>query len=198
MAVVIQTVTAVAVKSADEVTYWVVENDHVDPELFYRERNVPRGTPIQFEFFVDIIRNFPVALLNPGGGDPIQTFKLTDHYAVLRENRARPIPELPIATDLQEGESVTVALLQGGGLTQVGSFTETTTQITQLPPEAPLFFINWPQKDIESTHGAPVFAQREGKWLLAGIRVAHNRSTRSDWSAVARLPKLEDLISHKL
>ncbi|MBI1742808.1 hypothetical protein HYR54_07035 [Candidatus Acetothermia bacterium] len=190
---IVQTVTAIAVRSQPGQTYWLIEKDHVDPQFYYRERRVSQGTAISFIFFVD---NFDiVALIQGGSGDPIEVFKVTDHYAVLRDTRGRAVPDAVIATDPQENESAVIALPQGGGVARLPTFRETETQIVQAPADAALFYIKFAQKDDELTHGAPVFVQRDGEWRLVGIRVVHGRATQPDQSAVAKLPPLEELVT---
>lgn len=189
---VIQTVTAVAVRSTASETIWLTEKEHVDPEYFYQQRNVPRGTPIEFLVFVDTVDL--AKLIQGGSGEPFEIARMTDHYAVLRELRPRSVPELPTAADPRQDESAVLALPRGGGITSVPVFTETPTPIVEVPGDSPLFFIAFPEKDGEPTHGAPVFVQRDGMWKLAGIRVTHGRSTQPDRSAVAKLPPLEELL----
>ena len=50
----IQTITAIAVRSRESETFWLIEKDHVDPSFYYRERRVPEGTSITFYFFIDV------------------------------------------------------------------------------------------------------------------------------------------------
>lgn len=189
---VVQTVTAVAVRSAQSETLWLTEKEHLDPEYFYQQRNVPRGTPISFLIFVDTVDL--VRVIQGGQGEPFEVARMTDHYVVLRELRSRNIPELPIASDPRQGESAVIALPKGGGITSVPTFVETATTIIEAPEGSPLFFIAFPEKDGEATHGVPVFVQRDGAWRLAGIRVTHGRSPQPDRSAVAKLPPLEALL----
>lgn len=189
---VVQTVAAVAVRSAASETIWLIEKEHVDPEFFYQQRNVPRGTPIAFLIFVDTVDL--VRVIQGGQGEPFEVARMTDHYAVLRELRSRNIPELPIATDPRQDEAAVITLPRGGGITSVPTFAETTTTIVEVPEGSPLFFIAFPERDGEATHGAPVFVQRDGAWKLAGIRVAHGRSPQPDRSAVTKLPTLDALL----
>ncbi len=189
---VIQTVTAVAVRATASETLWLTEKEHLDPEYFYQQRNVPRGTPISFLIFVDTVDL--VRVIQGGQGEPFEVARMTDHYAVLRELRPRSIPELPTAVDLRPDTPAIIALPRGGGITSVPTFVETETTIVEAQGGSPLFFIAFPERDGEQTHGAPVFVQRDGAWRLAGIRVAHGRSPRPDWSAVAWLPSLEALL----
>lgn len=189
---VVQTVTAVALRSTTLETLWLTEREHLDPEYFYRERNVPRGTVIQFLVFVDTVDL--VRVIQGGQGEPFEIARTTDHYAVLRELRSRNIPELPIVSDPHQDEPAVIALPRGGGITSVPTFVETATTIVEVPEGSPLFFIAFPERDGESTHGAPVFIQRDGAWQLAGIRVAHGRSPQPDRSAVTKLPTLDALL----
>jgi len=181
----VQTVTAVAVRSTDSETIWLIEKEHVDPE-YIQQPNV------KFLIFVDTVDL--VKVIQGGQGEPFEVARMTDHYAVLRELRPRSIPELPIAVDPRQDEPATLVLPQGGGLTSVPVFTETPTTIVEVPEGSPLFFIAFPEKDGQQTHGAPVFVQRDGVWKLAGIRVAHGRSPQADRSAVTKLPPLEALL----
>lgn len=188
-----QTVTAVAVRSAGSETLWLTEKEHLDPEFFYQQRNVPRGTSIRFLIFVDTVDL--VKVIQGGSGEPFEVARMTDHYAVLRELRPRNIPELPTASDPRTDETAIIALPQGGGLTSVPTFVENATTIVEVPEGSPLFFIAFPERDDEATHGAPVFVQRDGAWRLAGIRVTHGRSPQPDRiSAVAKLPPLDALL----
>ncbi len=189
---VVQTVTAVAVRSTASETIWLIEKEHVDPEFFYQQRNAPRGTSISFLIFVDTVDL--VKVIQGGQGEPFEVARMTDHYAVLRELRPRSIPELPIATDPRQDEAAVIALPQGGGITSVPTFVETATTIVEVSEGSPLFFIAFPEKDGEATHGAPVFVQRDDAWKLAGIRVTHGRSPQPDRSAVTKLPTLDALL----
>lgn len=190
---VVQTVTAVAVQSTASETIWLIEKEHVDPEFFYQQRNVPRGTPISFLIFVDTVDL--VKVIQGGQGEPFEVARMTDYYAVLRELRSRSIPELTTAVDPRQDEAAVIELPQGGGITSVPTFVETTTTIVEVPEGSPLFFIAFPERDGEATHGAPVFVQRDGTWKLAGIRVTHGRSPQPDRiSAVTKLPTLDALL----
>lgn len=187
-----QTVTAVAVRSTATETFWVAEREHLDPEFFY-QRNVPPGTPLNFYIFVDIA-DIAGIIQGKTKGDPIEVFKMSEHYAVLKEARSRAIPEMPITGDPRQDEPAVIAWPQDGGLTGVPTFVEKSTTIVEAPEGAPLFFIAFSEKDDERTHGIPVFVQRDGLWKLAGIRVAHGRSTQADRSAAAKLPPVEELL----
>ncbi len=186
-----QTVTAVAVRSTATETFWVTEREHLDPEFFY-QRNVPPGTPLNFYIFVDIADI--AGIIQGKKGDPIEVWKMSEHYAVLKEAKSRAISEIPIAVDPRQDESAVIALPQGGGLTSIPTFVERTTHIVEVREDAQLFFIAFSEKDDERTHGIPIFVQRDGLWKLAGIRVAHGRSTQSDRSAAAKFPSLEELL----
>lgn len=191
IAVILQTVVATAVKSDSSVTYWVIEPEHVDPEFFYRERHVPRGTPIKFQFFIDTFR--PEAVVDPNAGDPVSVARLEQNYALLREARARDIPEAAIASPLQAGEEVSIIGLAEWDFTHPAALEERTAHVVRAG--TPLAFIDLPlEEEAEDEHGEPVFALRDGSWQLAGIRVDHGRSPRPDWGAVAQLPPLSDLI----
>lgn len=193
---VIQTVTAVAVRSPGSETFWLVERDHVDPEFFYRQRNVPRGSTISFFFFLDTVN---VALLIQGTPTtPFEVFKMSQHYAVVRESRGRLLREIPIATDPQVGESAIIALPQGGDVVNIPKFVETPTTILEVPSGDGLFSIVFTGDDSENNHGAPIFVQREGAWKLAGIRVSHGRNRQPERSAAARLPTIEELLKPEM
>ncbi|MBI1742354.1 hypothetical protein HYR54_04720 [Candidatus Acetothermia bacterium] len=183
--------TATAIRSMRGETFYLIEKDHVDPQYFYRERQVPTGTFLSFVFFVD--KFDLVSLLRGSSGDPFEVFKVSDHYAVLRELRTRNLPDVEIASDPQESESAIILLSKGRD--NPPTFTETPITISQAPADSRLFFIALAQTEEQDTHGAPVFVQREGAWRLAGIRVAHGRSTQADQSAVAKLPSLDELTS---
>ncbi|OGF57178.1 MAG: hypothetical protein A2Z21_03230 [Candidatus Fraserbacteria bacterium RBG_16_55_9] len=190
---VIQTVTGVALKSTSQATFWLIEPEHVDSEFFYRERNVPRGTPIQFFYFVDVINIQTLVSASPG--TPVLIIQRTENYVVMKETLGRSIPELALAAQVSAGEPVVAALLNQQGLTDPGRFQERAAKITEVQDK--LFFIDQDLGSIvknDGLHGAPIFVQHDGSWKLAGIFVDHGRSSRPNQSAVARLPELEQLI----
>lgn len=193
---VIQTVTAVAVRSPGSETFWLIERDHVDPTFFYRQRNVPPGTSITFFFFLDTVNI--AALIQGTPTTPFEVFKMSQHYAVVRESRGRLLREIPIATDPQVGESAVIALPQGGDVVNIPKFVETPTTILEVPPTGGLFVIAFTGDDSENTHGAPIFVQREGAWKLAGIRVSHGRNRQPERSAAAQLPPIEELLKPEM
>ncbi len=188
---IIQTITTIAVRSRGSETFWLIEKDHVDPAYYYRERRVPVGTPITFFFFIDVFDI--IKLLQGQGGDPLEIFKLTDHYAVLRESRGRSIPDTVTVPDPQINEAAIIILPTRVRLTAPTTYSELSTQILQVPAESSIFFMGFALKDDDSTHGAPVFVKREGEWRLVGVRVVHERSTTPDQSAVAKVPSLDEL-----
>ena len=191
----IQTVTGVAVKSTGQATFWLIEPQHVDPEFFYQEDHpprIPRGTPIQFLIFVDALN---VSALAGGGSGNLVIVQRTENYALLKELSGRSLPELPIVTQVNVGESVVTALLTKTDLLGPGRFEEKPAQIVDVQEK--LFFISPaldPNNSEDEIHGAPIFIQREGSWKLAGIFIDHGRSPQRDRSAVARLPELDQLI----
>jgi hypothetical protein len=190
----IQTVTGVAIKSTDKDTFWLIEPHHINPEFYYQRQapRIPPGTPIQFLFFLD---SLDVGALVGGGGTFVNVVKRTENYALLKEARARSVPELPIITSLSAGEPVVAALLTQTNLTAPGQFTEQPAKIVEIGEQ--LFFIDLaidPRGENDRLHGAPIFVQRDGSWKLAGIFIDHGKSPNPNWSAVARLPELDQLV----
>jgi hypothetical protein len=196
----VQTVTATAVKSTERATFWLIEPQHIDPQFFYDPDNppsVPRGTPIQFFYFVDTIN--PSALVSPSPGVPVDVVRRTSTYALLRENRGRGVRELPIATEINSGDSVVVAVLRGSSLMSPGRFEERQAKITSVQQN--VFFIDLNLGEMSgnsSVHGAPVFVRQGGAWKLAGIFLAHVTSSRRGESAIARLPVLDALVPQEV
>lgn len=192
----IQTVTATAVKSTPDATFWLVEPQEIDPAFYYNQAtppNVPRGTPIQFFYFVDTIN--PSALVSSSPGVAMKVIRRTPTYALLQEKRGRGVPELPIATEVKPGDAVVVVVLTKSSFMSPGRFQERSAKVTSV--QAKLFTIDLNLGKLAANsqvYGAPAFVQREGKWKLAGIFVDHGASPRSGESAIARLPALNQLI----
>ncbi len=193
----IQTVTGTAVKGTSSAGFWLIEQHHINPEFFYSSEeppNVPSGTPITFHYFID---RLDVNALARGTGVPVKVLRRTPTYAVLQEQRRRLVRAIPIATDVEVGESVVVAVLVEPDLTRPGRFEERTARVTSV--QQGFFTIDVDLDAIvgnSAVHGAPVFVRRGGQWQLAGIFVSHGLNPRAGEgeSAIARLPSLNKLI----
>lgn len=188
----VQTVTAVALHSRFGETLWITEREHIDPDYIYQKLNLSADVEIEFFIFVDTLDLAKLQERKPG--DPFEVVSLTEHHAVIKELRFRPVPDLTITFDLKQGEPAVIALPEGGTINSVPAFVERPVTITEISGSSSLFFIPFPDPDDERTHGAPVFVQRDGAWKLAGIRVAHGRSQRPGVSAVANLSAIEPLL----
>ncbi len=191
----VQTVTGTAVKGGSSGGFWLIEQHHINPEFFYDPEeppDVPRGTPITFHYFLD---RLDVNALIGGTGVPMKVLRRTSTYALLQEQRRRQVREIPIATDVQVGESVVVVALVDPELTSPGRFEERTARVTGVQER--FFTVDVDLDAIvgnSAVHGAPAFVRRGGQWQLAGIFVSHGLSPRAGESAIARLPALDELI----
>lgn len=195
----VQTVTGTAVKGSSTAGFWLIEQHHINPEFFYNSDtppNVPRGTPISFHYFLDTI---DINALVRGTGVPVEVVRRTSTYALLEEKRRRQVNEIPIASGVQVGDTVVVAVLVDSSLTRPGRFEERSARVTSV--QEGFFTIDLDLEEISgntAVHGAPAFVRREGGWQLAGIFVAHGFSPRPGESALARLPSLEELVPEEL
>ena len=195
----VQTVTGTAIKGSSTAGFWLIEQHHINPEFFYNPDNppdIPRGTPISFHYFIDTI---DVNALVRGTGVPVEVVRRTTTYALLEEKRRRQVNEMPIATSIQVGDAVVVAVLVNSSLTKPGRFEERSARVTSV--QEGLFTIDLNLEEVSgnsAVHGAPVFVRRGGQWQLAGIFVDHDFSPRPGESAIARLPSLDELVPQEV
>lgn len=188
----VQTVTAVALRSRPGETLWITEREHIDPDYIYQKLNLSGDIEIEFFIFIDTLD--PARLQERRPGELFEVVSLTNHHAVIKELRSRSVPDLPITLDPKPGEAAVIAPPEGGAINSAPVFVERPVTITEVSAGNQLFFIPFPDPDDERTHGAPVFVQRDGVWKLAGIRVAHGRSQKPGVSAVANLSAIEPLL----